>query len=70
MLWSLQTFGSWHDCGCSWMVGTRSKTIRTLDSLVRRGLVKRQEQRLKRSSPYLKRTWFITPAGVRAYRTG
>ena len=67
MLWSLLNFGPWHDCGCGWTVDTRSNTIRTLDSLVRRGLVNRQEQKLK-SHPYLKRTWIIRPAGVRAYQ--
>jgi hypothetical protein len=64
MLWSLQTFGSWHDCGCGWMVDSRSRTIRALDSLVKRGLVKRQEQKLK---SYLKRTWVIRTAGKKAF---
>ena len=66
MLWGLQTFGPWHDCGCGWIVDTRSNTIHTLDSLVRRGLVSRREQKLE-SYPYLKRTWIIGAAGKKAF---
>ena len=66
MLWSLQSHGSWHDCGCGWLWDTPSGTVRILDSLVRRGLVRRQERKIK-SYPFLIRTWKILPAGIKAY---
>lgn len=67
ILWSLQDYGPWHDCGCGWMWDTKAGTIRLLDSLVRRGLIRARSKKID-GYPFVKRTWRINPSGVAAWK--
>lgn len=59
VLGALKAHGFWSECGCGWVWDTPGHTIRILESLVKRGLVQKSQNKEKRRHY----TYQLTKAG-------